>query len=66
MAIDNELSTEIATALLTGRKRTPRELKTLKETVVRVYLTLQQLAAHSRPSRDLFRVPREQKKPVSG
>jgi hypothetical protein len=66
MAIDHELSTEIATALLTGKKRTPRELKDLKETVVRVYLTLQQLAAQSRPSRDLFRVPRDQKKPVSG
>jgi len=66
MAIDHELSTEIATALLTGRERTPRELKTLKETVARVYLTLQQLAAQSRPGRDLFRVRREQKKPASG
>jgi hypothetical protein len=48
MAIDNELCSEIATALLTGREKDPRELNDLKETVIEVHSTLQRLAADSR------------------
>lgn len=50
MAIDNELSSEIATALLTGKERDARELNDLKETVIKVHSALQRLAADSRRS----------------
>jgi hypothetical protein len=43
MAIEHELSSEIAAALLTGKEREPSELNHLKETVFRVHSTLQQL-----------------------
>jgi hypothetical protein len=48
MAIDNELSSEIATALLTRKERDPRELRKLKEMVIKIHTTLQQLSADSR------------------
>jgi hypothetical protein len=57
MAIDNELSSEIASALLTGKKRTPSELKSLKETVLKVHLTLQKLTAPWRRNRELRSLP---------
>ena len=44
MAIYNELSSDIATALLTGKEKDPRELDDLKETVIKVHSTLQKLA----------------------
>ena len=53
MAIDRELSSEIAAALLTGKERTPGELKVLKETVIKVHLTLQKLTAPLRRKREL-------------
>ena len=48
MAIDSELSSKIATALLTGKRRDPQELRNLKETIIRIHSTLQQLSAESR------------------
>jgi hypothetical protein len=51
MAIDNELSSEIATALLTGKARDPHELRDLKETIIKVHTTLQKLYAESRKAR---------------
>lgn len=54
MAIEHELSSEIAAALLTGKEKAPNELNHLKETVFRVHSTLQQLTAESRRMR---RVP---------
>ena len=53
MAIDRELSSEIAAALLTGKERTPGELKVLMETVIKVHLTLQKLTAPLRRKREL-------------
>jgi hypothetical protein len=53
MAIELELSSEIATALLTGKERDSDELNDLKETVIKVHSTLQQLAARSRTKRVL-------------
>ena len=47
MAIDHELSSEIATAVLAGKKRDPRELDDLKEIVIRVHATLQKLTAET-------------------
>jgi hypothetical protein len=63
MAIDNELSSEIAAALLTGKKRTPSELKDLKETVIKVHQALQKLTAPWQ-NRDLHLVPEKQTKPI--
>ena len=55
MAIDTELSSEIATALLTGKEKSDHELNDLKETVIKVHRTLQKLAADSRRRRIVAR-----------
>ena len=62
MAIDNELSSEIAAALLTGKERDPRELNDLKETVIKVHSTLQKLEADSRKSNFAFKSSDESEK----
>lgn len=59
MAIDKELSSEIATALLTGKERSARELNDLKETVIKVHSTLQRLASDSRESRAILEISEE-------
>jgi hypothetical protein len=51
MAISHELSTEIAAALLATKDRSPRELEDLKETLLTVYSTLQQLSEDARAAR---------------
>ena len=43
MAISHELSSEIATALFTAKERSPRELHDLKEMVLQIHFTLEQL-----------------------
>jgi hypothetical protein len=43
MTISNELSSEIATALLSAKNRTPRELEELKEVLLTIHSTLQRL-----------------------
>jgi hypothetical protein len=53
MAISHELSSEIATALLAAKDRSPRELEDLKEVLLTIHSTLQRLAeeqqvAHSK------------------
>ena len=62
MAIDHELSSEIAAALLTSKERAPGELNHLKETVFRVHSTLQQLTAESRRNRIVFRAAEDKEK----
>ena len=44
MAISHELSSEIATALLTSRERTPGELNDLKEMLLEIHSTLEGLS----------------------
>jgi hypothetical protein len=51
MAISHELSSEIATALLAAKERSPRELKDLKEIVLVIHSTLQQLTDDARVAR---------------
>jgi hypothetical protein len=51
MALSHELSSEIATALLTGKDRSPRELEELKETLLLVHFTLQTLSDEARAKR---------------
>jgi len=48
MAISHELSSEIATALLTARERSPRELDDLKEMLLQIHSTLERLAVKRR------------------
>jgi hypothetical protein len=51
MAISNELSSEIANAILAAKERTPGELDRLKEVVFQVHLTLQQMTREERAAR---------------
>ena len=48
MAISHELSSEIATALLTARERSPRELDDLKEMLLQIHSTLEALSEKCR------------------
>jgi len=50
MAISNELSSEIAAALL-AEKKSPQELKQLKDVVLKVHSALQKLSADERAKR---------------
>lgn len=66
MAIDRELSSEIAAALLAGKERDPRELNDLKETVIRIHSMLEQLTAESRRNRVLSKPAEENKSGFTG
>lgn len=50
MAISNELSSEIAAALL-AEKKSPQELKRLQDVILEVHSTLQKLSAEERAER---------------
>lgn len=43
MAISHELSSEITTALFTAKERTPRELSDLKEMLLQIHSTLEEM-----------------------
>lgn len=51
MAISNELSSEIAAAILV-EKKSPSELNKLKEVILRVHSTLQHLSEEERAARE--------------
>jgi predicted transcriptional regulator len=51
MAISNELSSEIAAAILAEKKKTPQELNQLKEVILRVHTTLQKMSEDARATR---------------
>ena len=51
MAISHELSSEIAAALFAAKDRSPRELKDLKEILLVIHSTLQQLTDDARVAR---------------
>jgi predicted transcriptional regulator len=50
MAISNELSSEIAAAIL-AEKKTPQELNQLKEVILRVHTALQKMSEEARATR---------------
>jgi len=50
MAISNELSSEIAAAILV-EKKTPQELKQLKDVILQVHSALQKMSADERAKR---------------
>ncbi len=51
MAISNELSSDIANAILAAKERSRGDLKDLKEVVLKVHSTLQQMTEEARASR---------------
>ena len=51
MAISNELSSEIAAAILV-EKKSPKELNQLKDVILRVHSTLQKMSEEQRAARD--------------
>lgn len=51
MTISHELSSEIATALLAAKVRSPRELQELKEILLVIHSTLQRLTEDARVAR---------------
>lgn len=55
MAISNELSSEIAAAILV-EKKTPQDLNQLKDIILRVHSTLQKMSEDSRATRFKTRV----------
>jgi predicted transcriptional regulator len=50
MAISNELSSEIAAAIL-AEKKSPQELRELRDVILRVHSELQKMSAEERASR---------------
>jgi len=62
MAIQHELSSDIAVALLAGKEKDPEQLNYLKEVVFRIHSTLQKMTTERRATRTLSRVARENKK----
>ena len=50
MALSNELSSEIAAAIL-AEKKTPQEMDQLKEIILRVHNALQKMSAEARATR---------------
>ena len=50
MAISNELSSEIAAAIL-AEKKTPQELRQLKDVILRVHSALQEMSEEARETR---------------
>jgi hypothetical protein len=51
MAISNELSSEIATAILAAKHKSPEELRLLQEIVMKVHYTLQEMSLQARQPR---------------
>lgn len=51
MGISNELSSEIATAILSSKRKSPRELNDLKEIVLNIHSTLQKMTDEARAQR---------------
>jgi predicted transcriptional regulator len=65
MAISNELSSEIAAAIL-AEKKTPQELGELKDVVLRVHTTLQQMSEEVKAQRSENRLRRSSASSKSG
>jgi hypothetical protein len=53
MTVANELSGDIASAILAANERSPRPLNELKEIVLKVHTTLQEMAEKERPRKNM-------------
>ena len=62
MSIHNEVSNEIAVALLAGREKDPEQLKRLKDVVFKIHETLQGMTSKARTQRRHAEAAREDKK----
>ena len=60
MAISNELSSDVAVAIL-AKKKSPQELEQLKDVILQVHSTLQQMSEEARSDR-LKRKPQKAQK----
>lgn len=65
MAISNELSSEIAAAILV-EKKSPTELNQLKDVILRVHSTLQKMSEEERAAREGHRGKRGSSQTKSG
>lgn len=65
MSIHNELSSDIAFALLAGKETNPAELSKLKEVLLTVHKTLRELTVNSRSRAMGKRKERNEKKLVA-
>jgi len=54
MTVANELSGDIASAILAANERSPRPLNELKEIVLKVHTTLQEMAEKERPRKKIL------------
>jgi hypothetical protein len=61
MAISNELSSDVAVALL-GENKSPQELKQLKDIILQVHSTLQEMSEETRADRLKQREPQKSTK----
>jgi len=61
MAISNELSSDVAVALL-AKNKSPQELKQLKDIILQVHSALQEMSAETRPDRLKKSPPRKDTK----
>ncbi len=55
MSVENELSSDIAVALLTAKGKDPHELSKLKELVLKIHSVLRDMPRESRKRRALAR-----------
>jgi predicted transcriptional regulator len=65
MAISNELSSDVAVALLTDKK-SPQELNKLKDIILEVHSALQKMSEETRSYRFRDKQPQEDKKSANG
>jgi hypothetical protein len=65
MAISNELSSEIAAAILV-EKKSPKELNQLKDVILRVHSTLQKMSEEQRAARAQDKGKRDPSKTKAG
>ena len=54
MTVANELSGDIASAILAANERSQRPLNELKEIVLKVHTTLQEMAEKERPRKNIL------------
>ena len=65
MAISNELSSDVAIAIL-EKNKSPQELKQLKDIILQVHSALQKMSEETRVDRLKRKQPRESRKTAKG
>jgi len=65
MAISNELSSDVAVALL-AKNKSPQELKQLKDIILQVHSTLQEMSEETRTDRLKKKLPPKAAKGTTG